>query len=133
CSRAMTKVGEVTRPSTPRPAAIPRVSAVLPAPSGPSSTTRSPARNSAASRRPNASVSSTVGSSMLCSPTCGPLDCDSPNCDLPSVHTLRETPLDQAIEGTIDDLGELQLHEVPGTTHPLEFDVGQFLRQRLGT
>ena len=42
----------MTGPATPRPRARPRTSAVLPAPSGPESTTRSPARRSAASRSP---------------------------------------------------------------------------------
>ena len=41
--------GEVTAPLTPSPAPIPWVSAVLPAPSGPVSTTRSPGRRIAAS------------------------------------------------------------------------------------
>ena len=45
---------------------MPCVSAVLPAPSGPTSTTRSPARSTAASSAPSARVSSTVGSTCSC-------------------------------------------------------------------
>ena len=40
CTRAMTKVGDVTGPRTPRPTASPWVSVVLPAPSGPSAPRR---------------------------------------------------------------------------------------------
>ena len=62
CTRAITKVGEVTSPRTPSPAPMPCASAVLPAPSGPVSSSRSPARSTPASRRPNSWVSSTVDS-----------------------------------------------------------------------
>ena len=43
---------------------MPCTSAVLPAPSGPVSSTRSPGRSTAARRRPNSRVSSTVASRM---------------------------------------------------------------------
>ena len=61
----MTNVGEVTGSRTPSPAPIPWVSAVLPAPSGPTRTTRSPARSSSASSRPSAWVSAGVGQDVL--------------------------------------------------------------------
>ena len=50
CTRAITKVGEVTSPRTPRPAPIPWVKVVLPAPSSPLSTTRSPGAQLAGER-----------------------------------------------------------------------------------
>ena len=52
CTRAITNVGEVTSPRTPSPAPSPWVNVVLPAPSSPLSTTRSPARSWPASERP---------------------------------------------------------------------------------
>ena len=61
CVRASTKVGLVTGPRTPRPSPIPRVSVVLPAPSGPLSTTRSPgARGSRPSSMPSVCISAAV-------------------------------------------------------------------------
>ena len=63
CTRAMTKVGEVTGPRTPSPSPMPWVSVVLPAPRPPVSTTRSPgAQQRARATRPSARVSSTVAS-----------------------------------------------------------------------
>src|SRR5215472_15300350 len=60
CTRAMTKVGEVTGPRTPSPAPMPWTRVVLPAPSGPARITRSPARSSAARRRPRSRMSPSV-------------------------------------------------------------------------
>src|SRR5438445_733569 len=59
CTRASTYDGDVTGPSTSIVAAIPLASIVFPAPSGPESTTTSPARNCPPSRDPSAMVSST--------------------------------------------------------------------------
>src|SRR5690625_2200455 len=66
----MMNVGELIRPRTPRPAPMPWVSVVLPAPRSPVSTTRSPARRNAAKCRPNAVVRALVGQST-CSCQCG--------------------------------------------------------------
>src|ERR1700755_2758023 len=60
CTRANTNVGEITGPSTSIARAIPLVSTVFPAPSGPDNTTTSPARNLSPSRAPNAIVSSAL-------------------------------------------------------------------------
>ena len=58
-TRAITNVGEVTSPRTPSPAPRPCVNVVLPAPSSPLSTIRSPAASSAA--RPTAELAHRLG------------------------------------------------------------------------
>src|SRR5437763_4264171 len=57
CTRAITNVGDTTVPPTPRPSPIPCASVVLPAPSVPTSNTKSPARNTRANRTPSACMS----------------------------------------------------------------------------
>ena len=61
CTRAMTKVGEVTAPRTPRPAPSPWVNVVLPAPSEPVSTIRSPGASWPATERPRPRIASASG------------------------------------------------------------------------
>src|SRR5450759_2588541 len=56
-------VGELTRPTTPRPRARPRASSVLPAPSGPMSAITSPAAAAIPRRSPNARVAAGWGAS----------------------------------------------------------------------
>src|ERR1700735_5152916 len=68
-TRASTNDGDVTGPSTSIAAAIPLASTVFPAPSGPESTTTSPARNWPPSREPSATVSSKRGNVAM--PDCG--------------------------------------------------------------
>src|ERR1700722_17598193 len=60
CTRAITNVGDVTGPRTPRPSPIPWVRVVLPAPSPPRSITRSPARRAVARDLPSARISAAV-------------------------------------------------------------------------
>ncbi|COW23444.1 Uncharacterised protein [Mycobacterium tuberculosis] len=62
CIRASTNVGDVIGPSTSIAMAIPLASTVFPAPSGPESTTTSPAHSCSPSRDPSVRVSSTRGS-----------------------------------------------------------------------
>ena len=52
CTRAITKVGEVTSPRTPSPSPMPWVSVVLPAPRSPVRITRSPGASRVASQPP---------------------------------------------------------------------------------
>ncbi len=59
----MTNVGEVMGPRTFSPAPSPWANVVLPAPSSPLSTTRSPARSCPASERPRARIESASGTS----------------------------------------------------------------------
>src|SRR5690606_29705818 len=56
--RAMTKVGLVTGPRTPRPSPTPRIKVVLPAPSSPDNSTTSPARSRIPSSRPSSTIAS---------------------------------------------------------------------------
>src|SRR3954453_9989005 len=56
----MTKVGEVTGIRVPSPAPIPCTKTVLPAPSGPTRTTRSPGRATAATAAPSSRIASGV-------------------------------------------------------------------------
>src|SRR5271167_4535950 len=106
-------VGEITAPSTPIACAIPLASTVFPAPSGPDSTTTSPARRSAPRRAPNVKVSSAVGSvAALSSPTAADLVPQPPR---ERDKLRRRRPHHQPHEGVVDDLGAFQLHEMPGT------------------
>src|SRR5882757_5611405 len=112
CTRASTNVGDVTAPSTSIACAIPLASTVFPAPSGPESTTTSPARRSAPSRAPNAMVSSAVGSSAVPSSTsamvAGPVTQPTGQCgELGGCRTF-----DQAHQRVVDDLGLLELDQM---------------------
>ena len=62
CTRAITKVGDVTAPRTPRAAPMPWVSVVFPAPRSPVRISRSPASSRVPRCSPNARVSSAVSS-----------------------------------------------------------------------
>src|SRR5947207_14926037 len=98
----MTNVGEVTSPGTPSPAPIPCASAVFPAPSGPVSRTRSPARSTDARVRPNARVSSTVDSRVIGS-------------SAPSVNLIEEVQ-----QRRVDDVRALQQGYVTRARYPDE-------------
>src|ERR1700733_3661544 len=63
-TRAMTNVGEVTGPRTSSPWPMPCTRVVLPAPSGPVSTIRSPALSTAATRWPSACMSAAVATGI---------------------------------------------------------------------
>src|SRR5258708_7078672 len=63
----MTNVGEVTGPRTSSPWPMPCTSVVFPAPRGPVTTSRSPARSSPASRRPSSRIRAAVGTPICAS------------------------------------------------------------------
>src|SRR5882757_7108871 len=116
CTRASTKVGDVTAPSTSIACAIPLASTVFPAPSGPDSTTTSPARRSAPSRAPKAMVSCAVGSSAVpstrstrCSAMVArPVTQPTGQCgELGGCRTF-----DQAHQYVVDDLWLLELNQM---------------------
>ena len=65
CSRAITNVGEVTGPRTSRPLPTPWVNVVLPAPSSPLSTTRSPGSSRSASPAPRSRIAPASGTSKM--------------------------------------------------------------------
>src|SRR3977135_1934264 len=125
CTRANTNVGETTGPSTSITRAIPLASTVFPAPSGPDSTTTSPARNLAPSWAPNAMVSSAVANSAVPEPRSAIL------AD-PVAHPPREGdqlgrggPLDKTNQAVVDGLGSLELDQMPGTTDDHELGLRQ--------
>src|ERR1700721_3502752 len=128
CTRASTNVGEVTGPSTSIAAAIPLVSTVFPAPSGPESTTTSPARNWLPSCAPSATVSSTCGSvAMPDSPSV-----TTPDPIAPTLAQRRESArgrvLDQSHQPVVDRSRPFQQHQMAR----LRDDHQLRLRQHLG-
>src|ERR1700682_1992583 len=125
CTRANTYVGEISGPSTSIACPIPLASTVFPAPSGPDSTTTSPARNLVPSWAPNAMVSSAVANSAVPEPR-------SVILADPVAHPPREggqlgrgCPLDKTDQAVVDGLGSLELDQMPGTTDDHELGLRQ--------
>src|SRR5262249_8596416 len=131
CTRAITKVGEVIGPRTPRPAPIPWTRVVLPAPRSPLSTTRSPGSSTAASRLPSATMSSalaTVSSSRIRGPASrrgapgrGPPPRRSRR---PGRVPARPDLGEHAGDRLVDQAGPLQDEPVAGAWHPDEVGAG---------
>src|ERR1700742_3860888 len=121
CTRANTNVGEMTGPSTSMACAIPLANTVFPAPSGPDSTTTSPARNCLPSRAPRAMVSSAVDSSAV--PPARSAIVADPVADAPGEgdELGGSGAFHQLHQRIVDDLGLFELHEMPCALDDHEF------------
>src|ERR1700728_1794105 len=128
CTRASTNVSEVTGPPTSIAAAIPLASTVFPAPSGPESTTTSPARNWLPSCAPSATVSSTCGSVAI--PDLPSVTTPAPIAPTLTQHreSARGRVLDQPHQRVVDRRRPFQQHQMARLRddHQLRF------RQHLG-
>src|SRR5690349_19774684 len=125
CTRANTYDGEVIGPSTSMAAPMPLANTVFPAPSGPESTTTSPARSCRASRDPSAIVSSTrshvaVPSRSATAPP--QLFTHSPQ---PQGRPGRGGPPDQADQSGVDGVGLVQQRQVAGAGDDDQFGLRQ--------
>src|SRR3954451_11648851 len=121
-TRADTIVGEITGPSTSMACAIPLANTVFPAPSGPDSTTTSPACSCPPSWAPSAMVSSAVASSAVpdvagrAAPVPEPPSAmvshsfAYPKCERDQLG--GRGPLDQPDQRVVDDFGRFELHQM---------------------
>ena len=160
-TRAITKVGEVTAPRTPRPSPRPRVRVVLPAPSSPVSRTRSPGRSSAASRRPRSRIcsgdrrstgddgrpaspprcaavrrGSSEPSGLAMRPGCGGRPRLVYEQEASRGHVSRrrrhhDPRASSSVSRPLTSLRVLQHHQVPGVRHDHQLGLGQQLGDRL--
>src|ERR1700752_3988503 len=113
CPRASTYDGDVTGPSTSIAAAMPLASTVFPAPSGPDSTTTSPARTCLPSRDPSAIVSSTRASvAEPCASATAPEP--FPESPVPQGRLAWDGPADQPDQPVVDGIGLVQQGQVAG-------------------
>ena len=109
----MTNVGEVTGSRTPSPAPIPWVSAVLPAPSGPTRTTRSPGRSTSARARPSAWVSSGAGSRWSRFTVGPPSRASAASCRRSASRAARGAPFGPEPDGRRRVVGDVEDAAVP--------------------
>src|SRR3954469_20335564 len=118
----MTNVGEVTGPRTFSPSPIPCVSVVLPAPSRPVITSRSPARSSPASRTPSSRMSRSVGTVTVMPFT---RSCPSRRALLFVLCAAGTDALDQPAQASGDHARVLQRQHVPGLLHLYQLGARQ--------
>src|SRR5688572_19289606 len=92
--------------------AIPLANTVFPAPSGPDSTTTSPARSSRPNRSPRAMVSAAVGSSAVPAPRSAMVADPVPHAAGERDELGRSCAFHQSDQRVVDNLRLFELHEM---------------------